>query len=155
MELVNIDHGKEGGFRMEIQWPIFLKDQNGWMNAFNNSCDLKNHIESIDVEAKEYQGWDNQGHKIELFLEDNEIKIKIFSTTEYLNELIESIKKYVELERPKDKFIYMGNPENISQLFNAVNEHIKKTSLLCKLKNKLIGFFRGKSWIKINGLRPR
>lgn len=122
---------------MEINYPIFLMDRDKWMFIIHNTTELNSHLEHIDIEDKEYSGWDINAFPLELYLEQKEIKVRHISSEPQLNRLKEAIFNYAKLARPKVPFVYSGPEDNVIELFKAVEEHIMAGSFTQKLKRFL------------------
>jgi len=47
---------------MKIIYPIFLKDRDNWMYVLKDQKEVEENLEKIDIEDKEYIGWDAEGN---------------------------------------------------------------------------------------------
>ncbi len=122
---------------MVIKYPIFGQDRDKWMFMIDVESDLNSCLEVIDIENKEYIGWDQMGVPIEFYLDNGKIKIKIFSEDAQLERLKEAILDYAAVARPKVPFKDSGLTDNVINLFNAVEGHIKDSGLIGKIKRFL------------------
>ena len=132
--LKNIDLGKEGDFNMEVSFPIFIKDRDGWMGILNTFKEVQIELEEIDIEDKEYASWDARGLPLEFYMDKREIKIKILSETPQLQELKGVMLNYAKLGRPRVPFVYSEQQDNMVELFKAVEEHINSGRFINKLR---------------------
>jgi hypothetical protein len=119
---------------MEICYPIFVKDQDGWVSILNRFEDLQVKLEKIDIEDKEYTTWDAEGLPVELYLDQKEMKVKALSDENRQDELKEAILNYAKLARPKVPFFYSGTEKSMVELFEAVEKHIKNGRFVQKVK---------------------
>ncbi len=126
---------------MDVYYPIFIKDKDGWMRILNTFEEIQVELEKIDILDKEYIIWDSKSLPLEFYLEREKIKIKILSETPQVERLKDSILNYAKLGRPKVSFAYSGPEDNIVELFKAVEEHIRAGSFIYKLKS----FFKTKA----------
>jgi len=110
---------------MEIRWPVFLKDRDGWMNILKSMDQIQVELEEIDIRDNEYTTWDSRGLPLQLYLDEGKIKIRFLSEEVQLDKLKEAILNYAKLYRPEAPFVYHGFEDNIIELFKAVEEHIK------------------------------
>ncbi len=119
---------------MTVKYPIFGQGRDKWMFIIEKESKLDYHLEAIDIENKEYVGWDSEGKPVEFYLDNNKIKICCLSNESKLEELKKAILNYAKLARPKVPFSYSGSEDNIFELFKAVEEHIQDGSFVYKLK---------------------
>lgn len=124
---------------MSIKFPIFGQDKDKSIFIIETKFKLSYHLENIDIENKEYIGWDSDGKPIEFYLENNEIKVCCLSNESKLKELKQAILDYAQLYRPKVPFDYSGS--NVVDLFKAAESHISQGRLSYKIKMKLRGFW--------------
>ena len=124
---------------MNIRYPLFMKDRDGWMFLLSSEDDINYHLEHIDVEGNEYDGWDNEGRPVELFIEDKKIKAKYVSEGCDLEVVREAILYYVKIAT-KAPFDNDMADKDIVNLFNKVEDHIKinKRRFLNRIKAKPI-----------------
>lgn len=125
---------------MQIEYPIFVKDRDGWVSIVHRSV---NELEIIDVENGEFVGcWDRNGIPLQLNLKkdrnNQEIRVEIAFDNVQLDQLKEAIVSYAKLARPKVSFVYSGPKDDIVALYRAVEEHINAG----QLRNKLKKFFK-------------
>ncbi len=122
---------------MKVSFPVFLKDTDRCMVFIKSIEHLNSHIEMIDVEDKEYTGWDVNGHKIELrsqgksievHLVENTIDIEglksslLFYSNNYLKQNFDL--KYFESHTLESIFQY----ESRSNMFSGLISWLKKFS---------------------------
>ena len=120
----------------EIKYPIFLQDKDKYMYVINAHSDLNGELEQIDIDNKEYSGWDIEGKPLDFYMEKKEIKVKIIFDNLKIEKLRKNILNYAKIARPKTSFICSEN-NNIIDLFTAVEKHIKEGSVKQKLKKFL------------------
>lgn len=133
--LKSIDPGREDGNGMCVKFPIFGQDKDKSMFIINTESELSYHLENIDIENKEYVGWDSDGKPVEFYLDNDEIKVRCFSNESKLEELKQAILDYAQLYIPKVKFNYSGL--NVVELFKTVEEHINQGRLFYRITKKL------------------
>lgn len=128
---------------MIIKYPLFMKDREGWMYLLFSEKDINDYLEPVDIEDKEYDGWDIEGRPVELFMEDKRIKAKYISEDRDLDAIKAAILHYADIgtEVP---FEYEETEMDPLELFNEAKEHIKihKKRLIKRIKTKLLNAFR-------------
>jgi hypothetical protein len=120
---MGIDHGK-GVSNMSINYPIFLRDKASYMFLSSSQDDINYQLEQVDVEYKEYEGWDVEGRPIELFLENDKIIPKYVSEDYELDELREVILQFAKVSS-NEPFEIEVTDRNPFELFKAAQDHIK------------------------------
>jgi hypothetical protein len=128
---------------MNVKYPIFVRDREGWMFLLSSEDNINYHLEHIDVEYNEYDGWDIGGRPVGLFIEDKRIKAKYVSEESNIEAVRKAILNYAKIAT-KVPFAHEKADNEIINLFNKVEEHIRinKTGLLKKIKTKLSEIFR-------------
>lgn len=126
---------------MVIKYPIFAQDKDKWMYIIDVESDLNSRLEVIDIKNKEYIGWDLMGRPIEFYLDNGKIRIKNISEDSQLERLKEAILDYAAVARSKATLKYSGLADNIVDLFNAVEEHVKDSGLIRKIKRYYANMF--------------
>lgn len=116
-----------------MKYPVFGQDRDKWMFMVSSESEL-GRLEAVDIEGKEYAGWDAEGIPIEFYLDKRKIKIKALSEIPQIEELKKSILNYVAIAKPKPPFNYCGPEDDIISLFKAVEQHIKSGSLIERIK---------------------
>lgn len=119
---------------MDIHYPIFIKDKDGWMRMLNSKEEFHD-LEEIDIENREYTAWDARGLPLELYMDNDRIEIKTLSDFLELNKLKEAILNYAKIGRPKVQFVYLGQQDNMIELFNAAEKHIESGRFIYKIKH--------------------
>lgn len=109
---------------MIIKYPIFGQDRDKWMYMIDSGERLNSDLETIDIENKEYVGWDSDGKPIEFYLDEDEIKIRCKSSEPKLEELKSAILDYAKIAKPKKVFVYSREYKNISDFFRTIENHI-------------------------------
>jgi hypothetical protein len=127
---------------MKPQYPIFGQDKGKWMFMIDSDPGLNYHLELIDVENKEYVGWDVRGVPIDFYLDQNNIKVKCISEETRLNKLRKAILNYVSLARPTEPFVYTGPNDDIVKLFRAVEQHIEEGRINRGIRRKASEFIK-------------
>ncbi|MFA5087674.1 MAG: hypothetical protein WC552_01415 [Candidatus Omnitrophota bacterium] len=120
---------------MGVKFPIFGQDKEKSMFIIETSSKLSYHLENIDIENKEYIGWDGDGKPIEFYLDNNEIQVRYLSSEPESQQLKQAILDYARLGRPKTPFEYSGS--NVVNLFRTAEEHIAQGKVSYKIKAKL------------------
>jgi hypothetical protein len=133
--LKNTDPGREDGNGMSVKFPIFGQDKDKSIFIIETESKLSYHLENIDIENKEYIGWDSDGKPVEFYLDNNEIKVRSLSSESKLEELKQAILDYAQLYRPKVPFNYSGS--NVVELFKTVEEHIDQGRFSYRITKKL------------------
>jgi len=121
-----------------MKYPIFGQDRDKWMFIINSESDL-NSLEAIDIEGKEYVGWDVTGMPIEFFMDKGAIKTRPLSQTIQIDELKKAILNYATIANPKMPFNHCGKENDVIGLFKAAEEHIKSGSLMGRIKRFISG----------------
>ena len=114
----------KGLVTMTVKYPILEQDRDKWMFIIETESKLGYHLEAIDIENKEYMGWDIEGRPIEFYLDKNEIKVRYLSNETKWEDLKEAILNYAKFAKPKIPFIDSGQYNNLGDLFRAVENHI-------------------------------
>ena len=120
---------------MSVKFPIFGQDKDKSMFIIETPSKLSYHLENIDIENKEYIGWDSDGNPIEFYLDNNEIQVRYFSNEPKLEQLKQAILDYAQFYRPNAPFNYSGS--NIVDLFKATDEHINQGRFSYRIVKKL------------------
>ncbi|UCE65017.1 MAG: hypothetical protein JSU85_09025 [Candidatus Zixiibacteriota bacterium] len=128
---------------MKIKYPLFMKDRDGCMFLLSSEDDINYHLEHIDVEDKEYDGWNIEGRSVELFIEDKRIKAKYVSEEGDLEMVREAILHYAKIATDVP-FLYEKADKEITNLFKEVEKHIRinKLGLFKKIKTRLLEIFK-------------
>lgn len=116
-----------------ITYPIFGQDRDKWMFMIDSESGL-NYLEAIDIEGKEYIGWDVRGIPIDFYLDNEEIKVRSLSEEPQVERLKQAILDYAATARPKVPFNPSGLEDNVIGLFKAVEEHVERGSLRRKIR---------------------
>ena len=111
---------------MEISYPVFYQDQDGWMCMLNSLQEIQTQIEQNDVYDEEYKVWDAKGRVLELYLDKKEIEVRMLSSKSRLEELRKAILHYAEVAKPKVSFITTSVDNDVVKLFSTVEKHIEK-----------------------------
>jgi len=110
-------------------YPIFVRDQGGWIDVVNNCNDL-NSFEAIDVRDNEFEYiWDAEGNRLEMYMGDNEYDFRLKSLgINQKKELMDAIFHDGELyyKKLREKI-----PETIN--FNDFNEAIDFYNFIHKI----------------------
>jgi len=121
---------------MEALFPIFIQDKDKWMYMINGPLDL-NSLEIIDINNNEYIGWDKDGRPIELYVDNNDIKVRCLSDEKQVEILRKAIIDYAAVARRKALFCCDGIGSDMVVLFKAVEQHINNRSVFNVLKRIL------------------
>ena len=116
-----------------IKWPVFGQDRDQFMFMINSEQGLDS-LETIDIEGKEYMGWDVCGIPVEFFLDKRKIRVRPTSEIAQKEELRRAILKYAALASPKIPFKTDLPEDDIIGLFMAVEQHIKSTGMMRTIK---------------------
>jgi len=116
-----------------MKYPVFGQDRDRWMFMISSESELGS-LEAIDIEGKEYTGWNVAGIPVEFFLDKGNIKIKPLSEVPQIEEAKKAILNYAAIAKPKVPFNYYGPEDDMVGLFKAVEQHIKSGSLKEKIK---------------------
>lgn len=108
---------------MNIKFPVFVKDQEGYMQLITADQKLS-WLEYNDIYNNEYNAWDVDGLRIELYLDKKEIKAKYISSKKDLDRLLKAIRDYAVLCDPEFSFEGSEIYENPAKLFTAVKNHL-------------------------------
>ncbi|MEW6088081.1 MAG: hypothetical protein AB1498_07220 [bacterium] len=121
---------------MKPEYPIFILTKDEMSIAMLVNSKELNFYEQIDIEEGLYEGWDVRGYPIILSWDKKYgTKIEITKEITQLEKLEEAIINYAKLYNPKVPFKYSGPENNITELFNEVEKHIKKDTFREKLKH--------------------
>ena len=107
-----------------MKYPVFLQDRDKWVYIIESESGLS-FLEAIDIENKEYIGWNVTGVPIDLYLDKGEIIIRTLSEMPQLEKLKKAILDYASIVNPKIPFSYYGNENDITDLFRAAERHRK------------------------------
>lgn len=121
-----------------MKYPIFGQDRDKWMFMIISESELDS-LEAIDIEGKEYVGWDVIGTSIEFFVDKGKIKIRSLSQTTQIEELKKAILNYAAIANSKVPFNHYGREDDIIGLFKAAEQHIKSSSLMGRIKRFISG----------------
>jgi len=116
-----------------MTYPVFGQDRDKWMFMINSESDLDS-LEAIDIEGREYTGWDVKGIPIDFYLDKGKIRIKSLSEIPQLERVKKAILDYAAVAKPRVPFNYSGSEDNIIDLFKAVEQHIKSGGLMGKVR---------------------
>lgn len=121
---------------MEPRFPIFLKDKDGWMYLIDSAANL-GRLECVDVEEKEYTGWDVDGRHIGLGMNGDEITSTLIADgVQCLDELAKSIIDFANKMGPKGDPFHVKNVKDVLELFATAEKHANKS----KLWNRFLSF---------------
>ena len=113
---------------MKIIYPIFLKDRDHWMFVLKNQKEVEENLEKIDIEDKEYIGWDAEGKLLDFFVKEDEIKVGILSEKSHSEEVKKAILGYAHSALPKVPFLPSKAEVDLLELFNKVEKHIRENT---------------------------
>ena len=131
------DHGSGAGDMSEITFPLYLVDRDHIVFMIEKPGDLSYHLERIDIEDKEYTGWDARGFPVELFLKGSEIQARLASHDARSQELKKAILRYANMG--KQPFIDSGTEDDCAKLLQAAEAHLAAQSLWKRIKQWLSG----------------
>lgn len=119
---------------MEIYYPIFIRDTDGWMSMLSSREEMAT-LEETDIKDKEYNIWDSKGVPLELFINGaGGVDIKILSETIQIKELIKAILEYAKLGRPNTLFVNSSHNDNVVELFKAVEAYVNSGRIGNKIR---------------------
>jgi hypothetical protein len=116
---------------VNIKYPIFGKADDRSIFMIDTESKLNYHMENIDVENKEYIGWDSDGRPVEFYLDNNKIRARYLSNESKLGELKQSIFDYARSYKSEVPFDYSGT--DVVDLFKAAEEHINQGKFWYKI----------------------
>jgi len=120
---------------MDIKFPIFLKDRDGWMCMIKTAVGL-DHLEKIDIEQHEYVGWDFDARPIEIILTNDSIAVRLSKQgTAGIPAIRQSILDYARTAGPKDIAFNGDGIEDLIRLFEAAEKHASQTDWLYRFKS--------------------
>jgi hypothetical protein len=119
---------------MEISYPIFIKDRDGWMSILNECREIQDKLERVDIEDEEYTAWDANALPLDFYLDKDKIKARVLSKSPQLDEIREAILNYAKLAKPKVPFVHFGSEKDMIELFLAIEKHIKNHSFAQRIK---------------------
>ena len=121
----------------EIAYPIFLVDRDHIVLLIKDANHLNYHLERIDIEDGEYDGWDVKARPIELFLDGSDIRARLADEQACPTELKAAIFRYAN--RGKRPFIYQGPSDDYLNLLQAAEAHVAAQGFLSRVKHWLSG----------------
>ena len=121
----------------EIAYPLYLVDRDHVVFTIKRPSDLGYHLERIDIEDKEYTGWDARGFPVELLLEGSEIQARLAGHDARPQELKAAILQYAHMG--KQPFIPLEPQDDYAKLLQAAEAHLAAQSFWNKIKRWLSG----------------
>lgn len=121
---------------MDINYPIFLRDRDGYMYLLDSTSDVQARLEPVDVEDREYEGWDAHGRPVELHLDHGVIGVKALDEATQLDRLRASIVEYARLLGLDESHVPQDEDRNVTELFNAIEQQTGFKGIIGKLKRK-------------------
>lgn len=120
---------------MNIKFPIFLKDRDGYVYVVKSYDDIKKEVELIDVEEGEYIVWDSNGRLLEFYILNGEIKVRILDNEAKEEDLKKAILNYAEKFKVEKKNLDDFLEKEPFVLFMEVEKLIKDKKFLYKIKS--------------------
>lgn len=123
---------------MNIQWPVFLVDKDGYMYICRDQAWFEGQVEQIDAEEGEYKGWDHMGQRVVVSWNTTTRKpiLQLFADTQEINALREAVVQYAKQLNPTAEF--QPTTDDPTILFELAEAHGRKNRFTKKLKR----FFR-------------
>jgi len=120
---------------MEIIYPIFLSDREGFMHKIDKEEKVSIELELIDIKDNEYIAWDSNGIPLTLSIAKNAIIVLPKSESREPEKLYEAIINYANISCKRSLFIPDAKSDDIIKLFNDVEEHIRKNGIWYRIRN--------------------
>ena len=119
---------------MDIRWPIFFVDRDGYMFVCRNQAWFEGHVEQIDAEEGEYKGWDYSGQSVGVGWDAKTKRpiLEVHANEGKVNALLEAITRYARLLNPSEEFHPSGSDPIM--LFELAEGHGRKATFASKLK---------------------
>ena len=133
---------------MDIHWPIFVKDTDGYMFSSKDADDFAGTVERYDVEDNEYSGWDSDGQPLSIYWHDpaskarkssrwycpyssGSAKVRVALGPPQPDTLREAIIAYARMSNPHEPF--ESDETDPCTLFLAAEAHALRNTLSARI----------------------
>lgn len=106
-----------------VSYPIFLRDRAGVVYLFHSESEFTSEVSPIEIEFGEYRGWDREGFRLSMTVEEESLHAKRLSDRLEMEQLIIAITDYAKVKTGNKYPLNDPTPDPVI-LFHAVEGFI-------------------------------